>query len=150
VLPLRQVLPQRFNRDILGVSGITDVNFYAGTNDFGDGILPAQSIASLTSMVGILHSHGIKAIGGTLVSNIGQAGTTQATYDAHNQINAFILNSGVFDSTADFYTATADPVTKVLLPQYATHSDPNGAPDFLQPRHQVEWNGCLGPTDRIM
>jgi GDSL-like Lipase/Acylhydrolase family len=131
VLPLRQVLPQRFNRDILGVSGITDVIFYAGTNDFGDGILPAQSIASLTSMVGILHSHGIKAIGGTLVSNIGQAGTAQATYDAHNQINAFILNSGVFDSTADFYTATADPVTKVLLPQYATHSDPNGAPDFL-------------------
>jgi GDSL-like Lipase/Acylhydrolase family len=131
VLPLRQVLPQRFNRDILGVSGITDVIFYAGTNDFGDGILPAQSIASLTNMVGILHSHGIKAIGATLVSNIGQAGTTQATYDAHNQINAFILNSGVFDSTADFYTATADPVTKILLPQYATHSDPNGAPDFL-------------------
>jgi GDSL-like Lipase/Acylhydrolase family len=131
VLPLRQVLPQRFARDILGVSGITDVIFYAGTNDFGDGILPAQSIASLTNMVGILHSHGIKAIGATLVSNIGQAGTTQATYDAHNQINSFILTSGVFDSTADFYTATADPVTKILLPQYATHSDPNGAPDFL-------------------
>ncbi|HYZ75053.1 MAG TPA: GDSL-type esterase/lipase family protein [Chthoniobacterales bacterium] len=131
VLPLRQVLPQRFNRDILGVSGITDVIFYAGTNDFGDGIPPAQSIASLTNMVGILHTHGINAIGATLISNIGQAGTTQATYDAHNQINAFILQSGVFDSTADFYTATADPVTKVLLPQYATHSDPNGTPDFL-------------------
>ena len=131
VLPLRQVLPQRFNRDILGVSGITDVVFYAGTNDFGDGVPPAQSIASLTSMVGILHSHGIKAIGATLISNIGQAGTTQATYDAHNQINAFILHSGVFDSTADFYTATADPITKILLPQYATHSDPNGTPDFL-------------------
>lgn len=131
VLPLRQVLPQRFGRDILGVSGITDVVFYAGTNDFGDGIPPAQSIASLTNMVGILHSRGIKAIGATLVSNIGQAGTTQATYDAHNQINAFILHSGVFDSTADFYTATADPVTKILLPQYATHSDPNGTPDYL-------------------
>jgi hypothetical protein len=38
---------------------------------------------------------------------------------------------GSFDSTADFYTVTANPVTKVLLPQYATHSDPNGAPDFL-------------------
>jgi hypothetical protein len=57
--------------------------------------------------------------------------STQATYDAHNQINAFILHSGVFDSTADFYTVTADPITKVLLPQYATHSDPNGTPDFL-------------------
>ena len=131
VLPLRQVLPQRFNRDILGVSGITDVIFYAGTNDFGDGIPAVQSIASLTNMVGILHSHGIKAIGATLISNIGQAGTTQATYDAHNQINAFILIPGNFDSTADFYTATADPVTKILLPQYRTHSDPNGAPDFL-------------------
>jgi hypothetical protein len=131
VLPLRQVLPQRFNRDILGVSGITDVIFYAGTNDFGDGIPAVQSIASLTNMVGILHSHGIKAIGATLISNIGQAGTTQATYDAHNQINAFILTSGMFDSTADFYTVTADPVTKILLPQYRTHSDPNGTPDYL-------------------
>ena len=105
--------------------------FYVGTNDFGDGVPAVQSIASLTSMVGILHSQGIKAIGSTLISNIGQAGTTQATYDAHNQINAFILTSGVFDSTADFYTATADPITKVLLPQYATHSDPNGTPDYL-------------------
>jgi hypothetical protein len=66
-----------------------------------------------------------------LLRPAGQAGTTQATYDAHIQINNFILNSGKFDSTADFYTAAADPVTKVLLPQYATHSDPNGTPDFL-------------------
>ncbi len=55
----------------------------------------------------------------------------EATYDAHNQINAFILTPGSFDSTADFYTKTADPVTKILLPQYATHSDPTGTPDFL-------------------
>jgi hypothetical protein len=131
VLPLRQVLPQRFSRDVLGVSGITDVLFYAGTNDFGDGVPPDQSIASLKNMVSILHTHGIKAIGATLISNIGQAGTTQATYDAHIQINNYILMRGSFDSTADFYTVTADPVTKILLPQYATHSDPNGTPDFL-------------------
>jgi lysophospholipase L1-like esterase len=80
-------MPQRFSRDILGVSGITDVIFYIGTNDFGDGVLPAQSIASLQSMVSILRSQGIKAIGSTLISNIGQAGTTQATYAAHIQIN---------------------------------------------------------------
>ena len=95
VLPLRQVLPQRFSRDILGVSGITDVIFYAGTNDFGDGVPADQSIASLTSMVRILHTHGIKAIGATLISNIGQAGTDSATYDAHNTINTFILTSGL-------------------------------------------------------
>jgi hypothetical protein len=131
VLPLRQVLPQRFSRDILGVSGITDVLFYVGTNDFGDGVLPAQSIASLQSMVSILRSQGIKAIGSTLISNVGQAGTNAETYAAHIEINNYILSAGAFDSTADFYTATADPTTKILLPQYSTHSDPDGTPDFL-------------------
>jgi hypothetical protein len=47
------------------------------------------------------------------------------------KLPGFPLNSGTYDSTADFYTVTADPVTKILLPQYATHSDPNGTPDFL-------------------
>jgi hypothetical protein len=134
--PLLQVLPERFERDILGVSGVTDVLFYAGTNDFGDFIPPAQSIASLTSMVAILRARGINAIGATLISNVGQGGTTTETYAAHDQINQFILHSGVFDSSADFFGATrdpdnADPLTTLLLPRFATHSDPDGTPDFL-------------------
>jgi hypothetical protein len=134
--PLPQVLPERFDRDILGVSGATDVLFYAGTNDFGDGIPSAQSIASLQSMVAKLHAHGIKAVGGTLITNVGQAGTNAATYTAHNDINQFILARGNFDSTADFYNKTRDPantdfLTTTLQLQYATHSDPTGTPDFL-------------------
>jgi GDSL-like Lipase/Acylhydrolase family len=135
--PLLQVLPERFSRDVLGVSGITDVVFYAGTNDFGDGIPAVQSIASLQSMVAILHGKGINAIGGTLISNVGQAGTTEATYVAHDAINTFIRAPGNFDSLADFFTATANPANTdsfgnpILYPQYATHSDPTGTPDFL-------------------
>jgi hypothetical protein len=135
--PLLQVLPERFSRDILGVSGVTDVLFYAGTNDFGDGIPPAQSTASLQSMVATLHSKGINAIGATLISNVGQAGTTEATYQAHDAINAFIRAPGNFDSLCDFFTVTADPGNTdpfgnpILYPQFATHSDPNGTPDFL-------------------
>jgi GDSL-like Lipase/Acylhydrolase family len=135
--PLLQVLPERFNRDVLGVSGVSDVVFYAGTNDFGDGIPPAQSIASLQTMVAKLHALGINAIGATVISNVGQAGTTQATYQAHDAINAFIRAHGSFDSVADFFTVTADPNNTdafgnpILYPQYATHSDPNGTPDFL-------------------
>jgi GDSL-like lipase/acylhydrolase family protein len=135
--PLLQVLPERFSRDILGVSGITDVVFYAGTNDFGDGIPPAQSIASLQSMVSILHGKNIGAVGATLISNVGQTGTTEATYQAHDAINTFIRTPGSFDSVADFFTVTADPNNTnadgdpILYPQYATHSDPNGPPDFL-------------------
>jgi lysophospholipase L1-like esterase len=136
IRPLPQVLPERFDRDILGVSGVSDVLFYAGTNDFGDGIPPTQSIASLQSMVAKLHAADINAVGSTLISNVHQAGTTDATYTAHNQINDFILTSGDFDSTADFYTATANPSDTVdgfpvLYPNYRTHSDPTGTPDYL-------------------
>jgi hypothetical protein len=77
--PLPQVLPERFDRDILGVSGVTDVLFYAGTNDFGDHIPPTQSIESLKSMVAKLHDNQINAVGSTLISNVHQAGTTDAT-----------------------------------------------------------------------
>ena len=135
--PLRQVLPERFDRDILGASGVTDVIFYAGTNDFGDGIPPAQSIASLQSMVQKLHDRGINAIGATLISNVGQSGTDQNTHAAHNAINDFVRLPGSFDSVADFFNATADPGNTdpsgnpILFPNYATHSDPNGTPDFL-------------------
>jgi hypothetical protein len=134
--PLLQVLPERFGRDVLGVSGATDVLFYAGTNDFGDKIPSSQSIDSLKSMVAILRARGIYAIGSTLISNVGQAGTSAATYTAHNDINQFILTPGTFDSVADFYNATRDPanadfLTTTLQLQYATHSDPTGTPDWL-------------------
>jgi hypothetical protein len=140
--PLREVLPVRFDRDVLGASGITDVVFYAGTNDFGDNIPSCQSINSLKSMVAKLHGAGISAIGATLISNVHQSGTTTATYVAHDDINKFILGTGgsptPFDSTADFYGATADfnnidPVSgfPVLKAEFQIHSDPNGTPDFL-------------------
>ena len=135
--PLLQVLPERFDRDILGVSGVTDVLFYAGTNDFGDGIPASQSIAALQGMVAKLHALGLNAIGSTLISNVGQAGTNEDTYVAHNTINAFIVAPGNFDSVADFFTKTADPNNTdsfgnpILFLNYATHSDPNGTPDWL-------------------
>ena len=134
--PLPQVLPERFDRDVLGTSGVTDVLFYAGTNDFGDGIPSSQSIDSLKSMVARLRARGIGALGSTLISNVGQNGTNANTYTAHNDINQYILAPGSFDSVADFYNATRDPanadfLTTRLQQQYATHSDPTGTPDWL-------------------
>ncbi len=134
--PLLQVLPERFDRDVLGTSGVTDVLFYAGTNDFGDGIPSSQSIDSLKSMVAKIRALGIGAIGSTLISNVGQSGTSPATYTAHNDINQFILTPGSFDSVADFYNATRAPtntdfLTTKIQNQFATHSDPTGTPDWL-------------------
>lgn len=136
--PLREVLPERFDRDVLGASGVTDVVFYAGTNDFGDNIPSCQSKNSLAAMAKKLHAAGINAIGSTLISNVHQNGTSTATYVAHDEINQFILKSGIFDSTADFYGATIDPANidpvsnfPVLRADYQIHSDPDGTPDFL-------------------
>jgi hypothetical protein len=150
--PLREVQAERFDRDVLGASGVTDVLFYVGTNDFGDNIPPCQSIASLTNMANKLHARGINAIGSTLISNVHQNGTTTATYIAHDQINQFILHSGTYDSTADFYGATIDPnnidpVSKfpVLRADYQIHSDPDGTPDFLH----LGRNGAQAEADTL-
>jgi hypothetical protein len=150
--PLREVLPERFDRDVLGASGVTDVIFYAGTNDFGDNIPSCQSINSLIAMVAKLHGRGINALGGTLISNVHQAGTATATYVAHDQINQFILKSGKFDSTADFYDATIDPTNidpvsgfPVLRADFQIHSDPDGTPDFLH----LGRNGAQAEANRL-
>jgi hypothetical protein len=122
--------------DILGVSGVTDVIFYAGTNDFGDGIPASQSIASLQSMVAILHAHGIRAIGATLISNVGQAGTNEATYVAHNTINAFIRAPGSFDKPCRFLSRDRGPKQHGFLWQ----SDP--LPAIRDPQRS-EWHPRL-------
>lgn len=134
--PLLQTMAERLDRDVLGTSGVTDVIFYVGTNDWGDKIPPDQSIASLKSMAAILRGRGIHVIGSTLITDVGQAGTDDLTMTAHNTINQFILTPGSYDSVADFYNATRDPLntnflTTKLQIQYATHSDPTGTPDWL-------------------
>jgi len=155
--PLLQVLPERFDRDVLAASGITDVIFYAGTNDFGDNIPSCQSIISLSEMVTKLHNQGINAIGATLISNVHQNGTTTATYTAHDDINKFILGTDAkpspFDSTADFYDATIDhppnidPASgfPVLRADFQIHSDPDGTPDFLH----LGRNGAQAEAKRL-
>jgi hypothetical protein len=157
VRPLREVLPERFDRDVLGASGVTDVIFYAGTNDFGDNIPSCQSINSLNSMVAKLHGQGISAIGGTLISNVHQGGTDKNTYKAHNEINDFIIKSGTFDSSADFYDATLDKDPSHIDPDpkfggfpglradFTIHSDPDGTPDFLH----LGRNGAQAEADTL-
>jgi hypothetical protein len=152
VRPLREVLPERFDRDVLAASGVTDVIFYAGTNDFGDNIPSCQSINSLKAMVTKLHGQGISAIGGTLISNVHQNGTTTATYVAHDEINQYLLKPGNFDGRADFYGATIDPKNidpvshfPVLAAEFQIHSDPDGTPDFLH----LGRNGALAEANTL-
>jgi hypothetical protein len=103
-------------------------------------------------MVSKLHSQGINAIGGTLISNVHQNGTSTATYVAHDEINQFILARGNFDSTADFYGATIDPTNidpvshfPVLAAEFQIHSDPDGTPDFLH----LGRNGALAEAKKL-
>ncbi len=125
----------RVNRDALGVSGVTDVLLYVGGNDYGANALPAsQTIAAYQQLGQIIHGAGLKFIGATLSSTKNDPNANYGTPFGLAQaaaINDFIRNSGgTFDSVADFYTATVGP-DGVLLPQYATHSSGNPAPDYL-------------------
>ena len=125
----------RVNRDVLGTSGVTDVLLYVGGNDYGANALPASdTIAAYQQLGQIIHGAGLKFIGATLTSTKNDPNANYGTPFGLAQaaaINAFILDSGgTFDSVADFYGATVGP-DGVLLPQYATHSSGNPAPDYL-------------------
>lgn len=125
----------RVQRDALGVSGVTDVLLFVGTNDYGTYALPAQNTIDAYKQLGqIIHGAGLKFIGCTLTSTKNDPSANYGTDFGLAQaqlINAFIRNSGgTFDSVADFEAATTGP-DGVLLPQYATHSSGNPAPDYL-------------------
>ena len=98
-------------------------------------ILSRSAHLELVAKLGqIVHGAGLKFIGATLTSTkndpVANYGTPFGLAQAA-QINAFIRNSGgVFDSVADFAAATTGP-DGVLLPEYATHSSGNPAPDYL-------------------
>jgi hypothetical protein len=70
----------------------------------------------------ILHARGIKAIGSTLISNVGQAGTSAATYTAHNDINQFIPASGNSIARQTSITGRATPPTATSSPRFCNRS----------------------------
>lgn len=147
-----QPATQRVGRDVIGLSGANLVVWLEGINDLGGGQLAADPvIAGYRQVVGSLRSAGLGVIGATVTSSYVPNGqvpansplaavspTLAAQYgnaqtDAYRRtLNRFILNSGLFDGSADFDAVTADPATGTLLPPFVPNSE-GSAGDYLHP-----------------
>ncbi len=139
---IAQYFQQRLDREVIGISGVTDTVLYLGVNDYTIALQESDAtIQAYRDIVARLHAAGINVVMSTITSTVGQAGRGGSADGLANyaRVNAFIRNSGgLFDSVADFYVATADASkgsiedqTAPLFPEFAAHSSFNPAPDFL-------------------
>jgi lysophospholipase L1-like esterase len=119
----------RFEREVLSPPGVTHLLVIEGINDLGTltrdaPATPEQHAALVREMIGVLRqiiarsrAHGIKVIGGTIMSD-GASGYYHP--DAANEadraaVNAWIRAPGNFDAIVDFDAAMRDPANPTRL-----------------------------------
>jgi lysophospholipase L1-like esterase len=109
----------RFDRDVLGVSGVKWLTIMESINDIGiagrpnsddaDRVTAHDLIAALNQMVERAHTHGIKVAGATLTPYEG-AGYYSETGEVMRQaVNNWIRTGGAVDAVIDFDKVTQDP-----------------------------------------
>ena len=131
----------RLDRDVLGLSGLTDVIWLEGINDIGAGHTTDAIIAGYQDVVARLHARGINVYAGTPTSALGisgiDAGDNGPGHDASRMVlNDFIRTSGIFDGVEDFDAATLDPATGNMRAEFLPNSQFTQLPwDYLHPNH---------------
>jgi lysophospholipase L1-like esterase len=148
----------RLDSDVLDLSGLTAVVWLEGINDFGaeNNSAPAV-IAGFKYGVARMKARGVKVVGATITTSVGCTllpNWGAATADAkRDQVNAFIRQSGIYDSVADMDAATVDPSTGQLKAEFVPDSTKGGPGDFLhlnRAGYQAMANsidlGVLAPT----
>ncbi|WP_405936933.1 SGNH/GDSL hydrolase family protein [Streptomyces sp. NBC_00726] len=102
----------RFERDVLGVSGAKTVVIALGINDIQ--ALPRETdpgriTGALRTLTERAHARGLKVIGATLMPYGGSAVWTAGGEQVRRQVNAEIRAGGIFDEVLDFDRSLRDP-----------------------------------------
>lgn len=112
----------RFDRDVLAVTGVKTVVIALGINDiqaFPQETDPARITDALRTLTERAHAHGLRVIGATLMPYEGQGNWTPARNAVRVHVNKAIRAGGVFDEFLDFDLAVQDPSRpNRLLPAY--------------------------------
>ena len=126
---LGQSVLQRFDRDVLAVSGVKYVIVLEGINDLGGlGRMPnttqeqhdelvKRMISALEQIVLRAHAHGILVYGSTIMPDGGGQYYNPSAMDnaARQAVNAWILAPGHFDRVIDLDKVTQDPANPLQL-----------------------------------
>ncbi|MFF2508349.1 SGNH/GDSL hydrolase family protein [Streptomyces sp. NPDC058067] len=123
----------RFDRDVLGRSGVKAVVIALGIND----ILrnphqtdPDKIVEGLRELTRQAHTRGLHVVGATLMPFQGHRGAEPRLDGVRQAVNAQIRSGKVFDEFVDFDKALRDPYNpRRLLPSYDSgdHLHPNDA-----------------------
>lgn len=105
---------ERFDRDILGQQGVTDVIVFEGVNDIGgikdDGVRTTRMITKFYRFFAKkCHDRGIKIYGGTIMPIKNSSYYSEVHEQVRKNINEWIRTNDKYDGVIDFDKATADP-----------------------------------------
>jgi lysophospholipase L1-like esterase len=125
----------RFDRDVIGATGVRWLIILEGINDIGqaqgsDGAdqVANDLIAAYEQMIDRAHAEGIRVFGATLLPFGGSFYDTPEHEAARTKVNEWIRSSGRFDAVIDLDVALRDPADSLrLLPEADTgdHLHPN-------------------------
>ena len=109
---------KRFDRDVLGQSGVGWLILFEGVNDIGGdrkGTIATNLIAAYTQFINQAHARNIVTYGATITPFGGNHYFT-ANHEATRQaVNAWIRTNHLFDGVINFDAVVRDPVTVTNL-----------------------------------
>ncbi len=129
----------RLDRDVLALSGVTDVIVFEGINDLGTANASAETVANaIKTIVDRVRAklHGVRVVGATVTTSRGSSLQGYGTVDTDNRrhaLNDLIRKPGLFDAVIDFDSVTADPQTGELRAEFVPPSTTGGPGDKLHP-----------------
>jgi lysophospholipase L1-like esterase len=129
----------RLERDVLSLSGISEVIWLEGINDLGAANAPPENVANaMRSVVERIRARikGAKVFGATLTSSRSSSAPGYGSADTDRRrhaLNDLIRKPGLFDDVIDFDAATLDPQTGELRPEFVPSSTMGGPGDKLHP-----------------
>ena len=129
----------RLDRDVLALSGVTDVIIFEGINDLGAANASADSVASgMKALADRIRAKfkAARVIGATVTTSRGSPNPGYGTVDTDNRrhaLNDLIRKPGLFDAVIDFDSVTTDPQTGELRPEFVPPSTTGGPGDKLHP-----------------
>ncbi|HEX7598294.1 MAG TPA: SGNH/GDSL hydrolase family protein [Polyangia bacterium] len=116
----------RFNRDVLGQSGVKYVIVFDGVNDIGGGTAFASMKTAYDDLISRAHAKGLLIYGATILPFGGNSYYSTAHESVRQQVNTYI-KSGAFDGIIDFDAALTDGGNPPKLQTtYATWAQTDG------------------------
>lgn len=99
----------RLDRDVLSLSGVSDVIVFEGSNDLYLGAAPQDLAADLTTLAERVQATGARALIATIVPRAGGYAWDDEREGRRQRANAWIRSQSAFDSVLDLESALDDP-----------------------------------------